>query len=124
MSFLVEIDKLIALLESPIFTYLRMQLLEPQQYSHLIRALFGILMLLPQSTAYATLRSRLDCVPTIFNSLQGAPGGGAPAKQKGNVGIKVDFAGLLQHFDAVRAKHVEADREQLRQRTDILAQAE
>ncbi len=48
MSFLTEVDKLIQLLESPIFTYLRLQLLEPQRYAHLVKALYGLLMILPQ----------------------------------------------------------------------------
>jgi vacuole morphology and inheritance protein 14 len=45
---LTEVDKLIQLLESPIFTYLRLQLLEPQRYAHLVKALYGLLMILPQ----------------------------------------------------------------------------
>lgn len=48
VSFLVEVDKLIQLLESPIFTFVRIQLLDPQSYAYLIKALFGLLMLLPQ----------------------------------------------------------------------------
>lgn len=70
VNFLVELDKLIQLLESPIFTQLRLQLLEPQRHAHLIKALYGLLMLLPQTTAYHTLKERLSCVPTIFHSLQ------------------------------------------------------
>ena len=48
VGFLVELDKLTQLLESPIFTYLRLQLLEPQRYAYLVKALYGVLMLLPQ----------------------------------------------------------------------------
>ena len=41
VSFLVEVDKLIQLLESPIFTFLRLQLLEPQRHAYLVKALYG-----------------------------------------------------------------------------------
>ncbi|KAJ3046902.1 hypothetical protein HK102_013067, partial [Quaeritorhiza haematococci] len=48
VNFLIQIDKLVQLLESPVFTYLRLQLLEPDRYPHLFKCLYGILMLLPQ----------------------------------------------------------------------------
>ena len=48
VEFLTEIDKLVQLIESPIFTFLRLQLLDPNHNFYLIRALYGILMLLPQ----------------------------------------------------------------------------
>lgn len=40
----MELDKLVQLLESPIFMALRLHLLEPRQYPYLFKALFGILM--------------------------------------------------------------------------------
>ena len=36
---LVQIDRLVQLLETPIFTYLRLQLLQPARYPDLIRCL-------------------------------------------------------------------------------------
>ena len=95
VNLLVELDKLTQLLESPIFTQLRLQLLEPQRYAYLIKALYGLLMLMPQvnddahddsfpkpslhqqrlidvplkTPAYHTLKERLSCVPTIFHAL-------------------------------------------------------
>jgi vacuole morphology and inheritance protein 14 len=69
VAFLTEVDKLVQLLESPIFTHLRLQLLEPQRHAHLIKALYGLLMLLPQCRAYTTLKARLDCIPTIIHAL-------------------------------------------------------
>jgi hypothetical protein len=48
----VQVDKLIQLIESPIFTYLRLQLLQPNSYAHLIKCLYGLLMLLPQVCHY------------------------------------------------------------------------
>ncbi|XP_073287707.1 protein VAC14 homolog isoform X3 [Primulina huaijiensis] len=48
VKFLVQLDKLIHLLETPTFAYLRLQLLEPGRYIWLLKALYGLLMLLPQ----------------------------------------------------------------------------
>jgi len=62
---LIQIDKLVQLLESPVFTYLRMQLLEPEKYPHLYKCLYGLLMLLPQSSAFAALKNRLNSVSAI-----------------------------------------------------------
>lgn len=62
---LIQIDKLVQLLESPVFTHLRLQLLEPEKYPYLYKCLYGILMLLPQSSAFATLRNRLSSVSSI-----------------------------------------------------------
>ncbi len=69
VAFLTEVDKLVQLLESPVFTHLRLQLLEPQRHAHLVKALYGLLMLLPQCRAYTTLKARLDCIPTIIHAL-------------------------------------------------------
>ncbi|CAN8266874.1 unnamed protein product [Cochlearia groenlandica] len=64
VKFLVQLDKLIRLLETPIFTYLRLQLLEPGRYTWLLKTLYGLLMLLPQqSAAFKILRTRLKTVP-------------------------------------------------------------
>ncbi|CAG2062392.1 unnamed protein product [Timema podura] len=65
VDFLTEIDKLVQLIESPIFTYLRLELLEVPHNQHLVQALYGLLMLLPQTEAFHTLRRRLDCVPSL-----------------------------------------------------------
>ncbi|GAA5831231.1 hypothetical protein JCM11251_007801 [Rhodosporidiobolus azoricus] len=65
VSLLVQIDKLVQLIESPVFTSLRLQLLEPDRYPHLLKAMYGLLMLLPQSSAFATLRNRLSAVSTL-----------------------------------------------------------
>ena len=65
VSMLIQIDKLVQLLESPVFTYLRLQLLEPEKYPHLYKCLYGVLMLLPQSSAFAALKNRLNSVSAI-----------------------------------------------------------
>lgn len=65
VNMLIQIDKLVQLLESPVFTYLRLQLLEPERHPYLYRCLYGILMLLPQSAAFAALKNRLNSVSAI-----------------------------------------------------------
>ncbi|KAJ5941947.1 hypothetical protein N7516_002115 [Penicillium verrucosum] len=72
VNMLIQIDKLVQLLESPVFTYLRLQLLEPEKYPFLYKCLYGVLMLLPQSSAFAALKNRLNSVGNI-GFLHGAP---------------------------------------------------
>eukprot|EP01016_Furgasonia_blochmanni_P010806 TRINITY_DN1465_c0_g2_i1.p1 TRINITY_DN1465_c0_g2~~TRINITY_DN1465_c0_g2_i1.p1 ORF type:complete len:513 (+),score=154.52 TRINITY_DN1465_c0_g2_i1:100-1539(+) len=57
---LVQVAKLIQLIESPIFVYLRLQLLEAERYPYLLKSLYGLLMLLPQGKAFNALRQRLQ----------------------------------------------------------------
>eukprot|EP00757_Euglenozoa_sp_SAG-D1_P010114 gene10114-434_t len=77
LHFLVQVDKLINLLESPVFTYIRLSLLEPAQHPFLIKMLYGILMILPQSKAYHDLEQRLKPVETLssVHSIINAKGG-------------------------------------------------
>ena len=42
-----------------------MQLLEPERYPYLYKCLYGLLMLLPQSSAFAALKNRLNSVSAI-----------------------------------------------------------
>ncbi|GBG76755.1 hypothetical protein CBR_g22971 [Chara braunii] len=73
VNLLVQLDKLVQLLETPIFAYLRLQLLDPSRNASLMKTLYGILMLLPQqSNAFKILRTRLKSVPTQM-LLQSAP---------------------------------------------------
>ncbi|XP_052148456.1 protein VAC14 homolog isoform X1 [Oryza glaberrima] len=68
VKFLVQLDKLIRLLETPVFAYLRLQLLEPGKHTWLLKTLYGLLMLLPQqSAAFKILRTRLKTVPFSEN---------------------------------------------------------
>lgn len=63
---LKEIDKLVQLIESPIFSHLRLQLLAPHEQASLVRTLYGLLMLLPQGGAFNLLKNRLSCVTVIM----------------------------------------------------------
>jgi len=67
VGFLMQVDKLVQLLESPVFLQLRLQLLDVRATHHpfLLNSLYGLLMLLPQSVAFATLSKRLATVPSM-----------------------------------------------------------
>ncbi|KAF0987770.1 hypothetical protein HZS_1881, partial [Henneguya salminicola] len=56
---LMQFDHLIQLLESPTFTFLRLRLLDHNDGPYIKNALYGILMILPQSQAFHILRKRL-----------------------------------------------------------------
>ena len=62
LSMLIQLDKLVQLIESPVFTSLRLDLCKPRESPELLQCLYGVLMLLPQSSAFATLRNRLGCL--------------------------------------------------------------
>lgn len=105
VEFLTEIDKLVQLIESPIFTYLRLQLLDFQQNPYLVKSLYGLLMLLPQSTAFHTLRNRLECVPNfqLLNIQESKP-----SKQEKIPSKKFNFVELLSHFQEIQQNHKQA----------------
>ncbi|OLY81500.1 Protein VAC14-like protein [Smittium mucronatum] len=64
-SFLSQLDVLVQLLESPVFSFLRMQLLRHNDYPYLSASLYGLLMLLPQSVAFLALKNRLGTIPNV-----------------------------------------------------------
>ncbi|XP_038041417.2 protein VAC14 homolog [Anas platyrhynchos] len=107
VDFLTEVDKLVQLIECPIFTYLRLQLLDVKNNPYLIKALYGLLMLLPQSSAFQLLSHRLQCVPNP-ELMQSADGSRASAGSKRSSASNIDYTELLQHFDKVQHKHLEA----------------
>lgn len=107
VEFLTEIDKLVQLLESPIFTYLRLELLEVPHNQDLVQALYGLLMLLPQTEAFNTLQQRLNCIPSLHlrccsdQSLKV----GKTTKDCSVHSKYINFTELLQHFVSVQDKH-------------------
>ncbi|CAN1796521.1 Protein VAC14 homolog [Linum perenne] len=130
VKFLVQVDKLIRLLETPIFAYLRLQLLEPGRYTWLLKALYGLLMLLPQqSAAFKVLRTRLKTVPSytfsgdpIKRTSSGNPNSrishhspnGSLVSEDGDaqqeVGVSnthngINFTSNLQQFEQVQRQH-------------------
>jgi vacuole morphology and inheritance protein 14 len=110
----MQIDKLVQLLESPIFIHMRLQLLEIQEDYHtdLVKSLYGLLMLLPQSAAFRILRDRLASVTNMATAIGRIDLGGS-FPRKSSVGSvdpslpRVDTDALLAHFEAVQAKHTE-----------------
>ncbi|XP_071926439.1 protein VAC14 homolog isoform X2 [Coffea arabica] len=127
VKFLVQLDKLIHLLETPTFAYLRLQLLEPGKYIWLLKALYGLLMLLPQQSAsFKILRTRLKTVPPysfsgeqlriassgIPYSLMNYTGSGSQISEDGvmhddlqNPHNGINFGSRLQQFDQIQQQH-------------------
>ncbi|XP_031569488.1 protein VAC14 homolog [Actinia tenebrosa] len=107
VDFLVQIDKLVQLIESPIFTYLRLQLLDTQHNYFLLKSLYGLLMLLPQSDAFTTLRHRLDCVPNgrVLSEQTYRDEARQDFETREHV-QRINFEDLKQHFIAVQKKHM------------------
>ncbi|KAL6543856.1 PtdIns(3,5)P(2) sythesis regulation factor [Orobanche gracilis] len=134
VKFLVQLDKLIHLLETPTFVYLRLQLLEPGRYIWLLKALYGLLMLLPQqSVAFKILRTRLKTVPSYSFSGEQlkrlSPGHAFPEVnnfdephlledgdvrgiQNDDVQDGINFASSLQQFQQVQEHHREFSKSQ------------
>ncbi|XP_017463634.1 PREDICTED: protein VAC14 homolog [Rhagoletis zephyria] len=100
LELLNELDKLVQLIESPIFAPLRLTLVSKANNcadaQHLAHALFGILMLLPQTDAFNLLKNRLQCVPNYW--------GQTPIEERNSLQYKsnIKFEDLLQHFKKVQ----------------------
>ncbi|XP_075082941.1 protein VAC14 homolog isoform X2 [Nicotiana tabacum] len=124
VKFLVQLHKLIHLLETPTFAYLRLQLLEPGRYIWLLKALYGLLMLLPQqSAAFKILRTRLKTVPSYsfkeerpVRTSSGIPffngGGGSqisedckPNENSHVMHNGINFGSRLKHFKQIQQQH-------------------
>ncbi|KFD57052.1 hypothetical protein M513_01937 [Trichuris suis] len=99
---LVEIDKLIQLLETPIFSYLRLHLLDPRYQQPLAAVLYGLLMLLPQTEAFHLLRRRLQCLPNPSLAINFRSRSPSVTCEKMN--IEDYFNELLQHFTGLQEK--------------------
>ncbi|KAG4303985.1 hypothetical protein PORY_002638, partial [Pneumocystis oryctolagi] len=108
VGMLVQIDTLVQLLESPVFTYLRLQLLEPDKYPYLYKCLYGLLMLLPQSSAFSTLKNRLNSVSsTGFFQFFSRQNNFEKHKSK-NKTDEMKWSELLEKFRNVQNKHEKA----------------
>ncbi|XP_044715477.1 vacuolar 14 fab1-binding domain-containing protein [Hirsutella rhossiliensis] len=113
VNLLIQVDKLVQLIESPVFTYLRLQLLEPEKYPYLYKCMYGILMLLPQSSAFAALKNRLNSVSSI-GYLHVAPRGASasasganydrPNRLKGRDDGSIRWQELLEKFRSVQER--------------------
>eukprot|EP00795_Rhopilema_esculentum_P001341 gene1341-15741_t len=88
--------------------YLRLQLLDTERNYYLLKALYGLLMLLPQSSAFALLRNRLDCVPNVHILPAVKQSGFHIGKEEHELRKpvkKIDFKELLEHFQNIQHKH-------------------
>ncbi|KUI72248.1 hypothetical protein VM1G_07917 [Cytospora mali] len=119
VNILIQIDKLVQLLESPVFTYLRLQLLEPEKYPHLYKCLYGLLMLLPQSSAFAALKNRLNSVSSIgYLHIAPRPNATTPSgssfdrsnRLKGREDGIIRWGELLEKFRSVQERARRAQR--------------
>ena len=101
VAFLMQVDKLVQLLESPIFVHLRLQLLEvdSEQHAALLKSLYGLLMLLPQGDAFRTLHDRLTSVCNLRESLGIDPS--LEANTPVVAGKVLNVGRLLKRFDIV-----------------------
>ncbi|XP_039264728.1 protein VAC14 homolog [Styela clava] len=112
VDFLTEVDKLIQLLESPIFTYLRLQLLDVESNQHLVKCMYALLMLLPQSRSFEILQHRLSCLPTpqLVSHLSSKEVKNNKKKDiptvTGNSSPDVDFDQLFKHFVSIQEQHI------------------
>ncbi|CAE7392185.1 vac14, partial [Symbiodinium microadriaticum] len=113
VGFLMQIDKLVQLIESPVFIRLRLQLLDVDSTFHadLLKSLYGLLMLLPQSQAYKTLSDRLATVSSLkmhlaFN-VPAACGVVSKSSPNGEARAAVDYSELLSHFQDIQSSHYE-----------------
>jgi hypothetical protein len=123
----MQIDKLVQLLESPVFIPIRLHLLDVNSKHHrnLLKSLYGLLMMLPQSQAYKTLSDRLSTVSSLkmHLSMYTTP---APTQNTSSTHTvtssassasahqlllsdlppsSVPYGPLLQHFEEIQNKH-------------------
>lgn len=116
VGFLMQIDKLIHMIESPIFVHVRLQLLDVEAPYHtfLLKSMYGLLMLLPQSDAYHSLNDRLTAVCNLRDNLGIRPNiTASPSGVVRNEDSSVHKAGLealdlLARFDEVTVMHKKA----------------
>ena len=121
VGFLMQIDKLVQLLESPIFIQLRLHLLETDSIlrADLLKSLYGLLMLLPQSQAYKTLSDRLATVSSLhmhiglINAQTGsqltrnASSSLATAQLYPLLLDAAEIGPLIEHFEMIQSKHTD-----------------
>ncbi|GAX78869.1 hypothetical protein CEUSTIGMA_g6308.t1 [Chlamydomonas eustigma] len=120
---LLQMDRLVTLLETPCFTFLRLQLLQPRRHPALLRAMYSLLMLLPQSNAWRTLNTRMQSIP-IFALMQldlplgnvavgvahaSFAGSGNDGSDAEPLGLQADFPALLEVFMARQHRHMLAE---------------
>jgi vacuole morphology and inheritance protein 14 len=119
VGFLMQIDKLVYLLESPIFVHLRLKLLDVESPSHapLLKSIYGILLCLPQGDAFRLLNNRLTTVcnlrdnlglnpmPDMVTTDAAAPSESLPSNIVAAGRFPMSLEALLTRFDDVFEMH-------------------
>mmetsp|Transcript_50805 Transcript_50805/g.58699 ORF Transcript_50805/g.58699 Transcript_50805/m.58699 type:complete len:861 (+) Transcript_50805:21-2603(+) len=111
VGFLMQIDKLVYLLESPIFVHLRLKLLDVESTSHaqLLKSIYGILLCLPQGDAFRLLNNRLTTVCNLRDNLGLTPMPYVPTNESsGTVFVgcfPLSLNALLMRFDEILEMH-------------------
>ena len=117
VGFLMQLDKLVHLLESPIFVQLRLKLLDVESKSHapLLKSIYGILLCLPQGDAFRLLNNRLTTVCNLRDNLGLSPISPAldDVKASASASMKpLSMEKLLLRYDYVLEMHQEAQERQ------------
>lgn len=115
LIFLVEVDKLVEMVERPLFRHLHIRMLECDENpgsegsgTMLFRVLKSLLMLVPQSTCYRILRDRLV---SISRFRQSALAGFSTKKEDSLKSISENFVSRVLE---VRKQHCDARWEEIR----------
>ena len=109
---LVRLDRLVHLFETPPFAGARLRLLAPEKNKsarpYLRRALAAVLALLPQSSAFRTLRDRLGACASPSAGEQGGSGNEAETETRDVSGYETVSPFAARAFRAARAAHARA----------------
>lgn len=113
VGFLMQIDKLVLLLESPVFVHLRLQLLDVESKFHapLLKSIYGLLMCLPQGDAFRLLNDRLTAVCNLRDNLGMSSSLDLSTNDTSSTGSSVhpmQMDKLLSRFDEVAVIHRKA----------------
>mmetsp|Transcript_108187 Transcript_108187/g.312659 ORF Transcript_108187/g.312659 Transcript_108187/m.312659 type:complete len:741 (-) Transcript_108187:145-2367(-) len=109
LDLLKQLDQLVHLLESPIFSRVRLQLLEPRKHPALLKCVLGLAMLLPQAGAFNILRQRVQVVQSGLLLEAQSSHSSAPRPTKDSEAehsapvTEADLSALLERFDTVTA---------------------
>jgi len=121
VDLLVEIDRLVQLIESPILAYVRMDLLNAEHQRPLAAVLSALLMLMPQTEAFNTLHKRLQAVPNLSVLSESKKEKEKEKKEKTPSANKIKFKELLGHFDRVTQQRTQALRSNHRRLLESMA---
>ncbi|CAH8677089.1 unnamed protein product [Schistosoma rodhaini] len=101
---LCDMDQLIQMIESPIFSSLRMHMLDKRFSADLRETLYCLLMCLPQTDAFQTLWRRLQCLPPVEyisdNPVSRISNG--PQSAENVVNVYINFNELFDYFHSIQ----------------------